>query len=312
MPRWWRRKRRQEKAAPPKDVAGPSKPPSQNRRPADSAPTRGDAEPQSDAEPAAGVEPATGSEPAVDAESPRPLQPVPPPDPPSPAESDPPPAAAQAGDEGPDPEEAPRAAGPGPDAEEADDGSADLSSLADKVQAVLVAAESTAERIRRDAEADSARVAEERARQRHAARELIHLERLADSLSVQAESVKRQCAVVRELLPAVENEAAEPSTVPDGAIDVPESDEPGGEPRVRDLRGEAEAAAGREGVPVDPQDNGREFPHISRERVEAYRMKLAGACRTDVEAYLAAAGVVEASDIAAELFDPLAPARSAK
>ena len=195
---------------------------------------------------------------------------------------------------------------PGPDAP--------LSSVADKVQEVLTAAEQTAAAIRREASADAARVADERRRQRQAAAELDHLSGLADAMAVQAESVKRQCAVLYGLLapdarespaessearsdppsPASPHDASPPPGDASASRQTPES--PGDEsPSPPELPADEDAG------PPRPR-NGEAGDPAAQHRVKAYRMRLAGAERREIESFLDRTGVDEPARMAAEIF----------
>ncbi len=166
-----------------------------------------------------------------------------------------------------------------------DESSGELSELATKVQHLLESAEAAAAAIRREAELDAERLGEERERQQLARQEIRHLLRLADSLSVQAEMVQRQCGVLEGLLEPHASEEEPPEA-------ARPADEPGTEPEVRDLRpGRAKQ--------IEPP------PAVGRERVEAYRMKLAGAPREEVEQYLERAKVPDPRGVTAEIFEPL-------
>lgn len=96
--------------------------------------------------------------------------------------------------------------------------------VADRVYAVLSAAEASAEAIRRKAEADWA--VEERRRAERADRELDHLSRLADALAVQAEAVKRQCAVVRRIRGSAGTGGADETSTAPTAVEGAQADAP--------------------------------------------------------------------------------------
>lgn len=213
--------------------------------------------------------------------------------------------------------------GPGP-RPQAPSETGPLSSVADKVQAVLEAAEDTAEAIRREAKYDATRVAEERRRQRVAASELDHLSRLAESLSVQAEAVKRQCAVLHGLLPvADEGSSPPPSEPPPAAAGLDASTAPAAEAPDRPKPPAKASGAGPDTQPgpdsrarpphqpaAEPDTNGDALDPSTQQRVKAYRMKLAGADREEIESFLEQAGVDEPLRIVDEIYGERSDPRS--
>ncbi len=185
---------------------------------------------------------------------------------------------------------------------------AGLSDLADKVETLLGAAHAAAAAIRREAELDAERILKDQRRSGHVVQEIHRLSRLAETISVQAEAVRRQCAVLAELVPLGDG-----LTAPGGEVDHSrcESHEPAGPPPASgDVAqsawprlGESESESRRRRAPRRPGWL------VSRERTEAYRMKLAGASRSEVEDYLERAGVRDWREIAAEVFQPSERAR---
>lgn len=137
-----------------------------------------------------------------------------------------------------------------------------LASVADRVGAILEAAEATAAAIRREAEADAARAAAERRRRQEARAEVHHLGRLADSLSVQAEALSRQCQLIVRVLLADEEPGEPPQAT--SAHGGRRSDAPAGpEPSATASASEpAESADFRqgEGRAADPPASHGESP----------------------------------------------------
>ncbi len=131
------------------------------------------------------------------------------------------------------------------------------------------------------------RIADERRRRQQARDELSHLARLADALSVQAEAVSRQCDVIaRVLLPA--EEAARTA-------------DEGGRPEERTTPGGGGGPKGAQ-TRTEGDDSAHSADRLPSEWVEAYRMRLAGAKRGEVEGYLRRNGVEDASRVTSEVF----------
>lgn len=142
--------------------------------------------------------------------------------------------------------------------------------LAERVHAVLSAAEQSAASIRRDAE--TARLEQDHRAREATEAELKHLERLAGSLVVQADAVGRQCAVVREVVTD-----PKPREDPDGNPSSPPA-ATGGVlgPEGRGARLDRPGLVGRT----------QTSPSESVQRIDVYRMRLAGASDDEVEAHL--------------------------
>lgn len=191
--------------------------------------------------------------------------------------------------------EAPAVATPGPepppnrssDPDDGPSGAGIAADLGDTVQSLLEAAETAAAAIRREAGLDAERITEERRRYARARGESRHLLRLADSLSLQAEMVQRQCVALEALLEPFDDELSD-------SIDSPLDDSPA-------IKAEAAARA------RNLRDERRGRSGFSREREEAHRMKLAGAGRTEVETYLRQAGASDPARVADEVFAPPRP-----
>lgn len=175
--------------------------------------------------------------------------------------------------------------GGAPDADAADPRSAaeaDLASVAAEIRHLLETAEEAAAAIRREAEEDAHAASEHLSRLRSALFDLGRLSAQAEGLSRQAETLRDQADAMREELGPRLPEQISASAPGAGADETADGPSPDGE------------RAGR----ADPFSR-------SRTRMEAHRMRLAGARRDEVRAFLERRAASEAEVLLGELFGPL-------
>lgn len=158
--------------------------------------------------------------------------------------------------------------------------------VAREVRALLAAAEEAAAAIRQEAETDASEASLGRSRLRSAAFDLGRLSAQAEALSHQADALRGQGDAIRDRL----------ATELDG--DAPEATQwPGpsaGEHSDQETRQASRRRAGGARL-ADP------FPRSSA-RMEAHRMKLAGARRNEVRAFLERRAAAEVDALVTELF----------